>query len=263
MDWVEHRYNKLIDFFHSRCAVFQWDSKVTLRDPDFLTVEIEAWDRSNIDRNFATYTISCSEPVKIRSSSQGAPDVAQKILHAFIENIPSEIKSLEAPRSFTLGIQGYRPATAEEPIALLTKSFERLGIALTEARNRAASTELLSIENERDLQTIFHFLLRTSFDDVRAEDPAPAIAGAGSRIDFFVPALSLGIELKYVHPSYSAKLIGEQIIVDKKRYQSHADTKNLIFFVFDPRKIIQNPLGLISDLEKDWHRGKCFVRIVS
>ena len=46
----------------------------------------------------------------------------------------------------------------------------------------------------------------------------------------------------------SDKLIGEQLIVDMNRYQSHPDCKRLVCFVYDPEGHVKNPVALENDL---------------
>lgn len=44
------------------------------------------------------------------------------------------------------------------------------------------------------------------------------------------------------------KIVGEQLIIDMKRYQTHPDCKTLVCFVYDPNGHIKNPTAL----ENDW-----------
>jgi hypothetical protein len=46
------------------------------------------------------------------------------------------------------------------------------------------------------------------------------------------------------------KQVGEQLIIDIQRYQSHPDCKRLICFVYDPNGNIRNPKGLETDLTR-------------
>ena len=49
----------------------------------------------------------------------------------------------------------------------------------------------------------------------------------------------------------SAKEIGEQLIIDSQRYQSHPQCGHLICFVYDPEGRIANPKGIEGDLTKE------------
>ncbi len=51
-------------------------------------------------------------------------------------------------------------------------------------------------------------------------------------------------------PGLKAKELGEQLIIDIARYQSHTDCKTLVAFVYDPHSFIDNPRGLEADLSR-------------
>lgn len=118
----------------------------------------------------------------------------------------------------------------------------------------------IDIEDEYDLQDVFHALLRLHFDDVRKEEYSPSYASASSRIDFILKNEQIVIELKKTRPTLKAKEVGEQLIVDIARYAEHPDCKCLVCFVYDPENKIPNPDGLESDLERLTDRFK--VRVI-
>lgn len=98
------------------------------------------------------------------------------------------------------------------------------------------------------MQGLLHALLKTIFDDVRPEENSPSYAGASSRIDFLLKNEKIVIEVKISTPSLKDKTIGEQLIIDMKRYQAHPDCKTLVCFVYDPDGHIKNPIALENDL---------------
>ncbi|MCU1273121.1 MAG: hypothetical protein JWO48_552 [Bryobacterales bacterium] len=59
------------------------------------------------------------------------------------------------------------------------------------------------------------------------------------------------------------KQIGEQLIIDIKRYQGHPDCKRLICFVYDPGGFLKNPGGLEADLSGIHEKLEVKVIIVS
>ncbi len=56
------------------------------------------------------------------------------------------------------------------------------------------------------------------------------------------------------------KLIGEQLIIDIERYQSHPSCDRLICLVYDPDGHVRNPAGLANDLSGK--RGRLDVKVM-
>jgi hypothetical protein len=104
------------------------------------------------------------------------------------------------------------------------------------------------LEDEHDLQDVFHGLLRVFFDDVRPEDFAPERAGGKSRVDFLLKAERIVVETKMTRPGLGAREVGEELIVDIERYRSHPDCAALVALVYDPDRRIKNRRTLESDL---------------
>jgi hypothetical protein len=67
-------------------------------------------------------------------------------------------------------------------------------------------------------------------------------------MDFLLKAEQLVIEAKTTRKGLSAAKIGEELIVDIARYQSHQDCKHLLCFVYDPEGRVENPAELERDL---------------
>jgi hypothetical protein len=114
--------------------------------------------------------------------------------------------------------------------------------------NRYGGRPPLVLEDEYDLQDVFHGLLRMFFDDVRPEDFAPERAGGKSRVDFLLKAERIIVETKMTRQGLGAREVGDELIVDIERYRSHPDCAALVALVYDPEKRIQNRRTLESDL---------------
>jgi REase_DpnII-MboI len=108
--------------------------------------------------------------------------------------------------------------------------------------------KVANIEDEYDVQHLFHTLLLAKFDDIRPEDVNSSYAGATSRVDFLLKQEQIVIEVKKTRGHLKDKEIGEQLIIDMKRYSQNQNCKILICFVYDPDHLIKNPSGLESDL---------------
>ncbi|NEQ45854.1 MAG: hypothetical protein F6K00_20845 [Leptolyngbya sp. SIOISBB] len=132
-----------------------------------------------------------------------------------------------------------------ERIVDICNSFHAVARQL---RHRHKDRDTLVIEDEYDVQDLFHALLRIFFEDVRAEECTPSYAGGSSRVDFLLPQKKIVVELKKTRKGLAAKEVGNQLLIDIARYKSHPDCKNLICFVYDPEGKIGNPKGLENDL---------------
>lgn len=110
------------------------------------------------------------------------------------------------------------------------------------------------MEDEYDVQDLLHALLQMNFDDIRPEEWTPSYAGSSSRMDFLLKQEQIVIEAKKTRKTLGAKEVGEQLIIDIKKYRNHPDCKLLICFVYDPEGRIANPRGIENDLNKD-HEG--------
>jgi hypothetical protein len=57
------------------------------------------------------------------------------------------------------------------------------------------------------------------------------------------------------------KALGDQLIMDIRRYQTHPDGKTLFRFVYDPEARIANPVGIARGLSKTYDDLDVIVRI--
>jgi hypothetical protein len=173
-----------------------------------------------------------------RCTAERARDIAE-LANRFVAGTLQTARSGPAVR-----FAGVAVDSVETVVAL----GERLREAASELSRRRTGKPLLQLVDEYDYQDFLRSVLRIFFDDVRPEDVAPKVAGGTSRIDFFLPEVGLAVELKAARDSLTSKRIGEELIVDTRRYQSHAGVLHLICLVFDPEGLLENPRGLEADL---------------
>ncbi len=137
---------------------------------------------------------------------------------------------------------------ARDHTLLIEHICNRFHLVARQLRSRYNDRETLNIEDEYDVQDLFHALLTLEFDDIRPEEWTPSYAGSGSRVDFLLKQEQIVVEAKKTRKGLGAKQIGEQLIIDIQRYQSHPDCRTLICFVYDPEGRIANPRGIENDL---------------
>ncbi|MBI5417275.1 hypothetical protein HZA55_04935 [Candidatus Poribacteria bacterium] len=112
------------------------------------------------------------------------------------------------------------------------------------------------INDEYDTQNLLHSLLHIYFDDIRREEYTPSYVGGSARVDFLLKNESIFIEVKKTRKNLKAKQIRDELLVDIQQYQTHPDCKKLVCFIYDPERLIPNPLGIEKDLK---HESKDFV----
>ncbi|MCQ8860052.1 hypothetical protein [Plesiomonas shigelloides] len=158
-----------------------------------------------------------------------------------IESLIDEVKDYweEEPESIV------QELSAINKVELLIRRFHKVARQL---RSRHGSRNTIEIEDEYDVQDLFHSLLRIYFDDVRPEEYTPSYAGSASRVDFLLKQEKIIIEIKKTRQGLSAKEVGEQLIIDSQRYQAHPDCNTLVCFVYDPEGRVANPRGIENDL---------------
>lgn len=178
---------------------------------------------------------------KFQESYQRGINTAITVIDSFINEI-EEYWTEEEPAIQTVELE------AVDKVKLIITRFHQVSRQL---RARHSDRPTIEIEDEYDVQDLFHALLKIYFDDVRAEEYTPSYAGAASRVDFLLKQEQLVIEIKKTRKGLGAKEIGEQLIIDSQRYQAHPDCGQLICFVYDPEGRVANPRGIENDLTKE------------
>lgn len=148
----------------------------------------------------------------------------------------------------------------DDGLNLIINILERFPAFCRQLRNRYNARDTIEVNDEYDVQDLVHALLTLHFDDIRPEEYTPSFAGGASRQDFLLKKERIVIEVKKTRKSLGAGKIGEELIIDMARYRAHQDCDTLVCFVYDPDGWVNNPKGLIGDLESRFSDGS--VRIV-
>lgn len=151
-------------------------------------------------------------------------------------------------------------AGAPDQLNLIERLCLRFYAAARTLQHRHDGRPTLEINDEYDVQDLLHVFLRLHFDDIRPEEWTPSYAGRSSRVDFLLKAERIVVEIKKTRASMKAGELGEQLIIDRSRYEQHPDCDTLICFVYDPEGRIGNPAGIERDLEN--HAGRLKVRVI-
>ncbi|WP_251624156.1 DUF2321 domain-containing protein [Odoribacter lunatus] len=147
-------------------------------------------------------------------------------------------------------------------ISLINKICERFPLVVKQLQKRHENRPNFKIDDEYDVQDLFHSLLILFFNDIRVEEPIPSYAGSSKRADFLLKDEQIIIEIKKTRANLKNKQLGDQLIIDIANYKNHPDCKIIYCFVYAPDKYITNPQGLEKDLSKD-ENIEVIVKIVS
>jgi REase_DpnII-MboI/Family of unknown function (DUF5763) len=143
-----------------------------------------------------------------------------------------------------------------EILATILKNFDKSARQIKKRYNGRAT---MDIKDEYDVQDLLHSILRAYFDDVRPEESVPSYAWSNSRVDFLLKKERIVIEVKFASEKLKEKEIGNQLIIDIKKYQTHQDCEQLYCLVYDQNNEIRNPIGLERDLS--WKHDKIEVKV--
>jgi hypothetical protein len=163
-------------------------------------------------------------------------DEAKQILNSMIDEINE------------FGFDGQNQSFKTDSLTVIENICNRFHLVARQLRSRHSSRPTIEIEDEYDVQDLFHSLLHLHFNDIRPEEWTPSYAGGSSRIDFLLKQEQIVVEIKKTRKTLTTKDIADQLIIDAKRYQSHPDSKCLFCFVYDPEGRVGNPTGLENDL---------------
>ena len=131
---------------------------------------------------------------------------------------------------------------------ILTRLVRGLPRAIYPLSNRRKGATALEFRVEYDVQDLLHAMLRPWVADIRPEEYTPSYAGSSARMDFFLPAHSLVIEVKIVRDSAHARQIGKELTIDIAHYRAHPGCNFLWCVIYDPDKLISNVAGFVDDL---------------
>lgn len=189
----------------------------------------------------------------INSYNNGISNFTESSSYASLEEVKGFIESLilRIERNSTFFVERQDQIEADTTSVLyggLNTIMERFHLTAMQLRKRHASRDTLDVNDEYDVQDLFHSLLKLYFSDVRPEEWNPSYAGGSSRSDFLLPEISTIIEVKKARQSMSDRELGEQLIIDIAKYKKHPQCNSLICFVYDPEGRISNPRGIERDL---------------
>jgi hypothetical protein len=239
------KMREVLEVVHRTCSAKGWESYTSNLDENnwkYATVSVKRFVSSSFSGDTITgiFEFTLENGVQISRSGTSFYKYGLQDLYDAIFSDLSKLPWIESPKR--------EKNTPEAAIVSLEKLIKRFHVVARILKNRYNDRETIVVEDEYDVQDLLHALLRAIFNDVRPEEYTPSYAGSASRIDFLLKPEKIAVEVKITRKSLRDKQIGEQLIVDIKRYQSHPECENLVCFVYDPANWIKNPTALENDL---------------
>ena len=192
--------------------------------------------------------------------SNGAQDSAVAFLkRCLLEGVPSRDVAREAAVYGALGCTAetallahidevHSGINAGSACEIIQGICQRFHLMAQQLKSRRTGQEPLLLQDEYDVQYLMHGVLKLHFDDIRPEEWCPSYAGRSSRVDFLLKAEQIVIETKMTRKGLDDRKLGEELTLDKAKYQTNKDCRTLVCFVYDPEGHCKNPAALEQDL---------------
>lgn len=168
---------------------------------------------------------------------------------------PDFLKKLDAALEY---LDSESPLSTPADDVDFTKAFNvcnRFGEVARQLRSHRKDHSPLLLNDEYDVQYLLHALLKLHFDDVRPEEQTQSYAGSSALADFVLPEIKVVIEVKYARIASDTKRLANEIIIDIPHYETHSDCERMFVLVYDPKRVLKNPVGWVKDLEKQKFKG--------
>lgn len=235
----------------------QIDAIATLRQKPMFSSDFDKWQRDTeiaIEKIFGSDTRHTEDFTGISYSFSfgfsGTPD--SEYQRRYLEGLETAKSILQSMLEEVVeyGINSIETQVESDKLKHIEKLCDRFHLVGHQLRNRYNGRSTLEIDDEYDVQDLLHALLLIEFTDIRSEEYTPSYAGGSSRVDFLLNNESIVLEVKKTRATLKAKELGDQLLIDIGRYQSHPKCQTLICFVYDPEAKIANPRGIEADLSK-------------
>lgn len=142
----------------------------------------------------------------------------------------------------------------------VARNFEAFARQINQRHSRRTGFEF---KDEYDVQDAFHAILRLHFEDVRAEEYTPSVAGKHGRLDFLLPQFRVAVETKMTRKGLGRDELISELGEDTIRFKKHPELEHLFCFVYDPSKLCHNPAAVESDLSNSRNHPRIHVVVSS
>lgn len=131
---------------------------------------------------------------------------------------------------------------SESSVHSIEHIFKRFSLVVAQLQDRRGDKPPLLMQTEYDVQYLLDGLLRLEFDTVQRESNIEQHGEINPRIDFRIPSENICIETKRISETRPPKEIQKGISDAKEKNRTDANCETLLVFVYDPERLIPNPL---------------------
>ena len=135
-------------------------------------------------------------------------------------------------------------------INLLTGILKTFPDVVSRLTHRRKDKMTFGIDDEYDVQDVLYVMMKGAFSTLQYEDPTQKIGINSARPDFAIHDLNTYIEVKFIGKKGQEKDIQDECSLDIQKYGALEDCSKIIFFIYDPKKCIDNSYAFKVELEK-------------
>lgn len=239
-----------------------WNTSIQNRDTNtfkYISVHV----RKYFDKDYSSELVTGNVEIDINPDNSVRLQIEKTSFYGYgIDSLTSSLKAGIKELPLFKTIPKELSISKSTPIEIVEQILNRFERSVRQLRRRYDNRPTIDAKDEYDIQDILHTILKCYFEDVRPEEYCPSYAGSSSRIDFLLKKERIIIEAKYSTSKLKDKKIGEQLIIDIKRYETHPDCDTLFCFVYDPDGNINNPVALENDLSGQHGKNNFKVKVV-
>jgi hypothetical protein len=248
-DWFSSDSFPTHEYSLGRCSgVFKTENNTTELEGEFKFILDEDCSSFVIEDSTGPLTGKIDFPSKSNMNNSG--NVGLNNLRT-LEEFLGDFLNVETDGEFSKNSTRDRKNHHQEPVNRVIKICSNFGAVARKLEERCDGRETLEINDEYDVQDLFHSLLKLDFEDVRPEEPGPSHGGPSSRIDFLIKPYKIGVEVKLAEEGRANKKIKNELAEDKEHYRKIPDCQTLVCFVYNPESVLKNPSGFEKDLSEE------------
>ncbi len=120
---------------------------------------------------------------------------------------------------------------------------------------------IFSLEKEAGVQDLIFLNLKPSIPDLRPENPVGGKLRHYSIQDFRSARLKIVVEAKIVRSKEHGKTLKEELDHDIGEYKNDPYCKDLFFFIYDPKKYLEDPSALAKSIRGAHMHGKRRIQV--
>lgn len=236
------KYRGIVKTMLAACKAKGWDAYLEAEDKDYQVGTI------HVSKSFGLEEVSGVIEFTL-AAGQLKYSIQKTSFHGYgIDALLTAISTKLENDGWTAPKGKKESKVVEAPSEILLTVLRNFDRVVRQTKRRYNNRTTIEIKDEYDVQDLLHAILRAFFSDVRPEEYTPSYAGGSSRVDFLLKKEKAIVETKFASQKLKEKEIGNQLIIDIKKYQTHPDCQNLYCLVYDPDGVIRNPVGLETDL---------------